>query len=142
MLRVKNNVAYLGCQEVRPGYGNMLARLCRHVAQQVAERAVSYLRDETVRNAIGIDHALRPKCLDESDQAVFGGNGQRFHQAVNTVPPHGLAASGADEEGAGEPSDKDRRRFAFDKAGELWMSDVMRGPAALVEGKKKRKTYW
>lgn len=41
----------------------------------------------------------------------------------------------------GEPSDKDRRRFAFDKAGELWMSDVMHGPAVLVEGKKKRKTY-
>jgi len=23
----------------------------------------------------------------------------------------------------------DRRRFAFEKAGELWMSDVMHGPA-------------
>ncbi|MGB8260784.1 MAG: DDE-type integrase/transposase/recombinase, partial [Terracidiphilus sp.] len=40
-----------------------------------------------------------------------------------------------------EPSgDKDRRRFAFQKAGELWMSDVMHGPAVLV-GKQKRKTY-
>jgi len=35
---------------------------------------------------------------------------------------------------------KDRRRFAFQKAGELWMSDVMHGPAVLV-GKAKRKTY-
>ena len=26
-----------------------------------------------------------------------------------------------------EPTSKDRRRFAFDKANELWMSDVMQG---------------
>jgi putative transposase len=36
---------------------------------------------------------------------------------------------------------KDRRRFAFAYAGELWMSDVMHGPAVMVEGRKKRKTY-
>jgi transposase InsO family protein len=40
-----------------------------------------------------------------------------------------------------EPTSNDRRRFSFDKAGELWMSDVMHGPAVTVEGKRKRKTY-
>jgi putative transposase len=40
-----------------------------------------------------------------------------------------------------EPTSKDRRRFAFDKAGELWMSDVMHGPAVTTEGGRKRKTY-
>jgi transposase InsO family protein len=42
-----------------------------------------------------------------------------------------------------KPTDNDRRRFAFQKAGELWMSDVMHGPAVLSNGKrnKKRKTY-
>jgi putative transposase len=35
----------------------------------------------------------------------------------------------------------DRRRFAFQKAGELWMSDVMHGPAVTVAGKTKRKAY-
>jgi transposase InsO family protein len=35
----------------------------------------------------------------------------------------------------------DRRRFAFQKAGELWMSDVMHGPSVLVGGKVRRKTY-
>jgi putative transposase len=34
----------------------------------------------------------------------------------------------------------DRRRFAYLKAGELWMSDVMHGPAVLV-GKQRRKAY-
>jgi len=39
-----------------------------------------------------------------------------------------------------EPSSKDRRRFAFDTANELWMSDVMHGPA-VFENRRKRKTY-
>jgi putative transposase len=43
---------------------------------------------------------------------------------------------------AGEPpGEKDRRRFAFEKAGELWMSDVMHGPAVTVAGKVRRKSY-
>jgi hypothetical protein len=40
-----------------------------------------------------------------------------------------------------DPSGKDRRRFAFAHAGELWMSDVMHGPSVFVDGRRKRKTY-
>jgi transposase len=40
-----------------------------------------------------------------------------------------------------EPSSNDRRRFAFDKAGELWMSDVMHGPTVTTEDRRKRKAY-
>jgi putative transposase len=40
----------------------------------------------------------------------------------------------------GEPTSKDHRRFSFEKAGDLWMSDVMHGPAVTVGG-KKRKAY-
>jgi len=39
-----------------------------------------------------------------------------------------------------EPSSKDRRRFAFDTANDLWMSDVMHGPT-VFENRRKRKTY-
>jgi putative transposase len=39
------------------------------------------------------------------------------------------------------PTTKDRRQFAFEKAGELWMSDVMHGPAVIVSGRRKQKTY-
>ena len=39
-----------------------------------------------------------------------------------------------------QPTSKDHRRFVFEKAGDLWMSDVMHGPAVFVNG-KKRKTY-
>jgi len=39
-----------------------------------------------------------------------------------------------------QPTSKDHRRFVFEKAGDLWMSDVMHGPSVFVDG-KKRKTY-
>jgi putative transposase len=40
-----------------------------------------------------------------------------------------------------DPNGKDHRRFEFEKAGELWMSDVMHGPAVLTGNKRKHKTY-
>jgi transposase InsO family protein len=43
------------------------------------------------------------------------------------------------KEDGGTPGD--RRRFAFEKAGELWMSDIMHGPAVTVAGRQRRKTY-
>ena len=39
-------------------------------------------------------------------------------------------------------ADEDRRRFAYQEAGQLWMSDVMHGPAVPGEdGRRKKKTY-
>ena len=35
----------------------------------------------------------------------------------------------------------DRRRFAYQKAGQLWMSDVMHGPRVKVQNNRRRKTY-
>ena len=39
-----------------------------------------------------------------------------------------------------EPSSKDRRRFEYEAAGELWMSDVMYGPK-IREQRQLRRTY-
>jgi putative transposase len=36
---------------------------------------------------------------------------------------------------------KDRRHFAYEKAGELWMSDVMHGPSVALSDKKRKKAY-
>jgi len=52
-----------------------------------------------------------------------------------------LSRHGLMKKAPGEPTSNDRRRFAFDKAGQLWMSDVMHGPSVLVEGRKRRKAY-
>ncbi len=49
---------------------------------------------------------------------------------------HGLMRKTPDQ-----PTDQDRRRFAFHKAGQLWMSDVMHGPRVVVGERTKRKTY-
>jgi len=51
-----------------------------------------------------------------------------------------LARHGLMDKPAGEPSEADRRRFAFQQAGQMWMSDVMHGPTVFVGG-RKRKTY-
>jgi len=48
---------------------------------------------------------------------------------------HGLMKKSVDA-----PNGKDHRQFAFPYAGDLWMSDVMHGPAVGVGG-RKRKTY-
>lgn len=40
-----------------------------------------------------------------------------------------------------DPTSLDRRRFSYEHAGELWMSDVMHGPAVFVDGRRKQKTY-
>jgi putative transposase len=52
-----------------------------------------------------------------------------------------LARAGLMERRPEEPTSNDRRRFSFEKAGELWMSDVMHGPAVTVENKRRRKAY-
>ena len=39
------------------------------------------------------------------------------------------------------PNAKDHRRFTFEHANDLWMSDVMHGPAVVVAGNTKRKAY-
>ncbi len=52
-----------------------------------------------------------------------------------------LTRHGLMDKPQGENVDADRRRFAFQQAGELWMSDVMHGPSVLVGDRTKRKTY-
>jgi transposase InsO family protein len=52
-----------------------------------------------------------------------------------------LARHGLMRKRAEQPGDLDRRRFAFERAGQLWMSDVMHGPSVVVAGRQRRKTY-
>jgi len=52
-----------------------------------------------------------------------------------------LACHGLMQKPIDAPSDQDRRRFAFARAGQLWMSDVMHGPSVTVGDRIRRKTY-
>jgi putative transposase len=74
------------------------------------------------------------------EQARAAGVGGELHLAPATVHRL-LSRHGLMDKRPQESSSKDRRRFAFEKAGELWMSDVMYGPAVTTEGSRKRKTY-
>ena len=60
------------------------------------------------------------------------------HLAPSTVHRL-LAREGLLDRGNREPA-ADRRRFSYRHAAELWMSDVMHGPA-VADGRKRRKTY-
>jgi len=62
-----------------------------------------------------------------------------LHLAPSTVHRL-LSRAGLMAKEPGAPTSKDHRRFEFEKAGDLWMSDVMHGPAVTVGG-KKRKVY-
>lgn len=71
--------------------------------------------------------------------------------AKNEVPPEqvlapstvhrALSRAGLMRRDGDGGAEGDRRRFAFEKAGELWMSDVMHGPTVGVGGNKRRKAY-
>jgi transposase InsO family protein len=52
-----------------------------------------------------------------------------------------LSRAGVMGKAPDDPTTKDRRRFSYEHAGELWMSDVMHGPSVVVGNKRKQKTY-
>ena len=52
-----------------------------------------------------------------------------------------LSRAGVMHKRPSDPTSLDRRHFSYEHAGELWMSDVMHGPAVFVDGRKKQKTY-
>jgi transposase len=65
-------------------------------------------------------------------QAMSGSEAMReMSLAVSTVHRL-LSRAGVMGKKPEEPTRKDRRRFAYEHAGELWMSDVMHGPAVVV----------
>lgn len=68
-------------------------------------------------------------------------------EAARSTPLHAstvhrlLSRAGVMGKRPEDPTNKDRRRFAYEQAGELWMSDVMHGPSVVVGGRRKHKTY-
>jgi len=52
-----------------------------------------------------------------------------------------LSRAGVMGKPSASPTSNDRRHFAYQQAGELWMSDVMHGPTVFVAGRRKQKSY-
>lgn len=52
-----------------------------------------------------------------------------------------LSRAGVMERLPEDATTRDRRHFSYEHAGELWMSDVMHGPAVVLGNRRKQKTY-
>jgi transposase InsO family protein len=100
----------------------------RAIPQHIAD-LLCQIKDETPALSVGA----------VIEQVKSQGVAGDLHLAPATVHRL-LSRHGLMERKPQEPTSKDRRRFAFDKAGELWMSDVMHGPA-VIDGGRKRKSY-
>jgi putative transposase len=117
-----------GFEALRPQVRRDLG-CARAIPQQIAD-LLCQIKDE--RPALSVGAVI--------EQARSMGAADDLHLAPATVHRL-LSRHGLMDRRPKEPTSKDRRRFAFDKAGELWMSDVMHGPAVTTEGGRKRKSY-
>lgn len=100
----------------------------RAIPQGIADR-LCQLKDEKPALSVG--------ALIDEIKAEAEGDLQLAPATVHRL----LSRQGLMDKKRHEPTSKDRRRFAYDRAGELWMSDVMHGPAVTTENGRKRKAY-
>lgn len=112
----------------------------RHIPQHVADLLVALKdehRDWTIPTVVA--KARRMAAAGEADVPE---DLALPTSTVQTSTVHRLLTrAGVMDKPKESPTTKDRRRFAYDRAGELWMSDVMHGPAVVVDGRRKRKAY-
>jgi len=106
----------------------------RSLSAPVIERLIQ-LKEQHPTMAIRlIIEQARSEQLIGTDDLVPVSTVHRLFQRLGLMTPNNTHRQG-----------EDRRRFSFERAGQLWMSDVMHGPAvvdsAQRHGKRKRKTY-
>ena len=112
------------CPQVRSDVGST-----RAIPQEIAD-LLCQIKEEG--SALSISAVI-----DKAKTAA--GLSDDIHLAPATV--HRLLSKhGLMDRKISDPTNKDRRRFAFEKVGELWMSDVMHGPSVMADG-RKRKAY-
>lgn len=102
--------------------------LCRTIPQEVADLLCSLKEDKPVLSVEAVIAQARKSPLITPELPLPPSTVHRL------LSRHGLMKKRQ------QPTSKDRRRFAFDKANELWMSDVMHGPG-VFDARRKRKTY-
>jgi putative transposase len=100
----------------------------RALSQEVVDLLCSIKEDNP---ALSVEAVIREARKDPRTPAGLVLASSTVHRQLSR---HGLMAR------IQEPTSKDRRRFAFENANELWMSDVMHGPS-VFEARRKRKSY-
>lgn len=111
----------------------------RSLSPPLIERLIQIKEQQpTLAIRLIIDQA-RSEQLIGRDELVPVSTVHRLFQRLGLMTPANAQRQG-----------EDRRRFSFESAGQLWMSDVMHGPAVVdttpdhanrLPGKRKRKTY-
>lgn len=100
----------------------------RSLNPQLTERLMQIKEQNPALAVRRIIEQARQENLIAPDEHVPVSTVHRLFQRLGLMTPN-------------QPRGEDRRRFAFARAGQLWMSDVMHGPAVIDTGKRKRKTY-
>lgn len=104
----------------------------RAIPQHVAD-ALIVLKEERPELTV-------PQVIEAAREIVFDDGNEVPKQLPPSTVHRLLSRAGVMRKPDDSPTDKDRRRFGFERAGELWMSDVMHGPRVGHDG-KRRKTY-
>ena len=96
----------------------------RRLPPEVAERLIALKTENAALSVRAIIQKAREEGID--------------HPLASSTVHRLFSREGLFDKSA--PDGADRRRFAFQHAGELWMSDVMHGPK-VRHGRTRRKTY-
>jgi putative transposase len=102
----------------------------RKLPQEVVDRLVAYKDEHPLFSVPMVIDAVRAE-LALDPQVVL---------PLSTVH-RVLSRAGVMSKKPSDPTSLDHRRFSYEHAGELWMSDVMHGPSVFVDGRRKQKTY-
>ena len=101
----------------------------RSLRPELAERLVQIKEDDpALAVRLVIKQAQEEKHIHEHESVAVS-TVHRLFQRLGLMTPQANT----------EP--KDRRRFAFANAGQLWMSDVMHGPTVVDHNLRKRRAY-
>jgi transposase InsO family protein len=126
-----------GIDALKPKPRNDLGR-SRALPQQLADQLLSLKEEQPHLSVAQLIDSLTPATAPATATAL-----PAWRPSASTVyrllRRAGLMDKSADHT-AGQ--DADRRRFAFQHPGQMWMSDVMHGPSVMLEGSRtRRKAY-
>lgn len=102
----------------------------RALPQAVADALITFKDEKPALSIPELIRAVRERGLAPASLALPPSTVHRL-----------LTRAGLMRKDPAEASSKDRRAFAYARAGELWMSDVMHGPSVTVSGGTRRKSY-
>ena len=104
----------------------------RKLPQEVLDRLIAYKDEHPLFTVPMVIDAVRAELRLDPQQLLL---------PLSTVH-RVLSRAGVMHKRPSDPTSLDHRRFSYELAGELWMSDVMHGPAVFVDGRPSALLNW